>query len=246
MATAELIDYTGKGRPDEEWHAANLLIFTKSTRLNLSAGLLEKVQQMSVEEKKAELEYMAGTIPSSWEFVDLTFLLTGVSRASAQQITRTRTASYAMQSQRVTDVREFGAVNPFDAASELNAVFEEGVNASLDYYKYLVDEGAALQDARGILPMNACCNLLAKYNLRSFVELMRARSSLRVQGEYSDLAGQMKQQVLEVWPWAAPFFVSPNQRAIEMLEGVASELGVETGRGPAWEIAKAIDLIRKD
>lgn len=246
MAKVELIEFTGKGRNDERVHAANLLIFTKSTRLNMTPGLFEEVRGWDAAKRLAELEYMAGTIPSSWEFIDLTFLISGVSRAAAQQITRTRTASFAMQSQRVTDMSSAAVVNPFDpeAQAELHVAFDNFAAGAFVDYQALVDMGAALQDARGILPIGCECNLLAKYNLRSFVELVRKRSSLRAQGEYSDAVRDMKALVLDVWPWAETFFVSPNEKAIAMLEGVVAQLGMTTGKGPAWEIAKAIDLLR--
>lgn len=250
MAQAQLIEYTGKGREDEKWHAAHLLMFTKATRLNLSPDLFQQIQTMSEVEMMAEIDYMSKTIPSSWEFADVTFLISGVSRAAAQQITRTRTASFAMQSQRVTDVSDFGFVNPFENDDDKGTAglffeFQSAAQDSFDSYKDLLSGGAPMQDARGILPMASKSNLVAKYNLRSFVELMRTRASLRVQGEYSDIADQMKAEVLEVWPWAATFFESPHQKAIDILEAVASEEGIEPGRGIGWDIAKAIDLLRK-
>lgn len=245
MANVRLIEYTGKGRNDQQWHAAHLLMFTKATRLNMDAQLFEAIAGQTVETKMEQLNYMAKTIPSSWEFVDVTFLITGVSRASAQQITRTRTASYAMQSQRVTDVRSIGVVNPFEPDTRDHALFETACVTSAKMYEGLVDGGMSLENARGVLPLATKCNLVAKYNLRNFVDLMRARASLRVQGEYSDIADQMKAAVIEAWPWSAVFFVHPQDAAIKMLEGVASEIGIETGKGAGWEIAKAIDLLRK-
>lgn len=245
MAKVELIEFTGKGRPDENWHAADILIFTKQTRLEMSPSLFEDVEGWSEETKTKELAYMAGTIPSSWEFVDLTFLISGVSRAAAQQITRTRTASYAMQSQRVTDVSSANVVNPHPAGSVLWKEFDVLAFMALNNYKRHHEGGSPLQDARGLLPMNVECNLVAKYNLRSLVDLCRARASLRAQGEYSDIADQMKAAVLEVWPWAEPFFAHPLDSAIAMLEEAAQETGIETGKGTGWKIAKAIDLLRK-
>lgn len=246
MAKVTLVDFTGKGRADEAWHAADMLIYTKSTRLNMTASLLEGIKAMTPEKKVSELEYMAGTIPSSWEFVDVTFLIEGVSRATAQQITRTRTASYAMQSQRVTDASEFAAVNPHPQGTLLQSMFEEAVTQSMRNYTVMVENGAALQDARGLLPMNVVCNLVAKYNLRSFVDLLKARSSLRVQGEYVDIADQMRKEVLAAWPWVAPFFADKHASAIKMLEDAARDVGITTGHGPGWAIAKAIDLLRKN
>ena len=247
MAKVELIDFTGKGRDDETWHAADLLIFTKATRLEMTPGLLEQIQDLSVQETEDQLAYMARTIPSSWEFVDVTFLVSGVSRACAQQMTRTRTASYAMQSQRVTDLSNVGVANPFDPKTQTaqHNEFDAGVRGALACYEELLKLGAAAQDARGILPINAESNIVCKYNLRNFVRLIQARSSLRVQGEYADIADQMKRAVLAVWPWAEPFFEPSQQAAISILEEVVGELGLETGKGAGWQIAKAIDLLRK-
>lgn len=226
--------------------AANLLLFTKSTRLNMSPDLMDDIRSWDEDKRAAELLYMSKTIKSSWEFIDIVFLFEGVSRACAQQITRTRTASYAMQSQRVTDVREFGVVNPFPNSKELETTFYSAVDASLYVYGKLIDGGAKLEDARGVLPMNSMCNLVAKYNLRSLTDLLKARQSLRAQGEYRELTRLMLQETISLWPWVAPFFESDHKIAIEMLEKVATELGITTGKGPAWEIAKAIDLLRKD
>lgn len=241
----KLIEYTGKGRRDEQWHAANLLVFTKSTRLSMTPGLLDRIQNMPHDEIKKELEYMAGTIPSSWEFVDLTFLISGVSRACAQQITRTRTASFAMQSQRVTDVADADVTNPCDPNTPQYAHFKIAAEAGMDRYARLLDHGLKPQEARGVLPMNVQCNLVAKYNLRSLVELVLARKSMRTQGEYADIVEQMESLVVEAWPWAKVFFEPKQAKAIAMLEGVVDELGLETGKGAGWQVAKAIDLIRK-
>lgn len=221
--------------------ASTLLLFTKSTRLSMSPGLMDEIRSWPAEKKLAELEYMSKTIRSSLEFVDFIFLIEGVSRATAQQITRTRQASYAMQSQRVTDVRSMEIVNPRPD----DPLYNEALEASRANYARLVDAGVPLEDARGVLPMNASCNLVAKYNLRAFSDLCATRASLRAQGEYSAIAREMKRLVLEAHPEFAPFFAHPADLAIQMIEGVAKELGITPGSGPGWELAKAADLLRK-
>lgn len=226
--------------------AEDLLIFTKSTRLNLSPGLLDAIRAWPPERKVEELDYMAKTIKSSWEFVDVTFLFEGVTRAGAQQITRTRAASYAMQSQRVTDARGIAVTNPYEEGSTRFDLFNNCTLMVKEIYSQLVDDGSPLEDARGILPMNTNCNIVAKYNLRAFTDLIKARKSLRAQGEYNEIALEMERLVLEVWPWSAPFFKSDHQVAIEVLEDIARRMGITTGSGFGWEIAKAVDLLRKD
>jgi len=241
----QLIDYTGIGRTDQSWHAADVMIFTKQTRLNLSAGLMAEIKSWPAEKKQAELDYMAKTIKSSWEFADLTFLVSGVSRAVAQQITRTRTASYAMQSMRVTNASELGVVEGKKLTPEQLQLYRSAVNGTRVAYTELVELGTALEDARGILPLNTECNIICKYNFRSVTDLIKARKSLRAQGEYGDIVREMERLVLEVWPWAGAFFESDTDVAVKMLEGIAEQVGITTGKGIGWEIAKAIDLIRK-
>ena len=84
--------------------AAELLLFTKSTRLNMSPSLMADIESWPEDKKLQGLAYMADTIPSSWEFVDYVFMVEGVSRAYTHQQVRTRAASYAQQTLRVLDV----------------------------------------------------------------------------------------------------------------------------------------------
>ena len=232
-----LINHT----PDAE----SVLLFTKATRLNMTPGLLDQIKAMSREQKLAELDYMAKTIKSSWEFCDIIFLVEGITRATAQQMTRTRSASYAMQSQRVTDARAVAVTNELPLGSSRDE-FDAAIADAKLHYSVLVESGVPLEDARGILPMNTQCNLVAKYNLRSFSDLIKARKSLRAQGEYGRIVRAMEAEVVAVWPWAAPFFVPDNQVAISLLEDIAKRIGITPGKGDGWEIAKAIDLLRKD
>ena len=244
MPKVTLIEFTGKGRQDETRHAANLLAFTKATRLDLTAGLFERIQGMTDAELDDQLDYMSKTIRSSWEFVDVTFLVENVTRACAQQMTRTRTASFAMQSLRVVDATELPVANPFTPADLFFDSYEETVAKTMQGYQDLMAMGSAPQDARGLLPLNTETNLIVKYNLRSFVDLVTARKSHRTQSEYRDIVLAMEAAVLRVWPWSEPFFVDSNDSAIKILEGVIDELGLEVGGGPGWDVAKAIDLIR--
>jgi thymidylate synthase ThyX len=147
-----------------------------------------------------------------------------------------------MQSQRVTDLSAVKVVNtcPAHHAEEFDAMAE----AAIGTYQHLVNIGVRREDARGLLPMNTECNLVAKYNLRSLVEVVRARSSLRTQAEYATIAEQYYLLTIAAWPWSAPFFESKNAKALEMLREVVEELGLETGSGLGWKVAKAMDLFR--
>lgn len=222
------------------------LIFTKQTRLAMTPGLMEEIRGWAAERKAAELQYMARTIRSSWEFIDFTFLIEGATRAIAQQITRTRTASYAMQSLRVVNAVDIPVENPFPPGTPQERTFNDAQAACKDAYATLIASGAPKEDARGVLPLNTTCTLVAKYNLRTLSDLIAARSSLRAQGPYAQLAADMKGLVLGAVPEFECFFADPREEAFAMLEAVARDLGITTGSGAAWEIAKAIDLLRKE
>jgi flavin-dependent thymidylate synthase len=238
----ELIYFTGKDTPDQTWYAARLLAFTKATRLQMTPENFTQRVAMPPEDLLVELEYMSATIASSWEFIDLIFFIGEVSRACAQQITRTRTASYAMQSQRVTNMKDVTAHIPHTVPAEKLAHYQLALSTGLASYESLVAEGVTLEDARGVLPMNVHCNLLAKYNFRAWVDLIRARDSLRVQDEYHAVILAMKAAVLQVWPWAITFIEPKAIKAIALIEELAQELSPQQ----RTRLAKAADLIKKD
>jgi len=213
---------------DDPVRAAALLIFTKNTRLAMSPdGFVETLRRCQVEWDDyaiPELKYMAHTIRSSWEFLDITFMIQNVSRACAQQITRTRLASYAMQSQRVTDMTGVTWHTPQLKNADERSGYNSIMASHVEDYEAAIREGMKAEDARGFLPMNVHCNLVAKYNLRVLVDLIHARTSYRVQGEYQQVAQQMREQLLELWPWAEYFLAPRDQLAIDILDELATAL----------------------
>lgn len=249
MPKVTLISYTGHGHPDP-LYAARLLAFTKATRLQMTPSGFNSFAAMPEDALNSELSYMAGTIPSSWEFLDLIFSIEKVSRATAQQITRTRNASYAMQSQRVNDMSEVTWDAPESMKGETSREdwWNDTMSHQVQNYSDSITHGdLPLEEARDLLPIGVHCNLLAKYNLRALVELVRSRDSIRVQKPYRDIGRMMKEETLCVWPWASVFFEHPMDKAMKMIEEVASELA-DAGavyKGPSGKLAKAIDLIKK-
>tara|TARA_R110002126_G_scaffold105052_4_gene239124 strand:- start:234 stop:968 length:735 start_codon:yes stop_codon:yes gene_type:complete len=235
-----MIWFTGKGNEDEQYYAARLLAYTKNTRLQMTPDGFDRFMNMPKEQLDKELLYMSNTIPSSWEFVDVIFSINNVTRACAQQITRTRTASFAMQSQRVTDMSQVSYHIPESVMDKEE--YERHLLQSLYGYQDAVKEGESLEDARGLLPMNVHCNIIAKYNLRSLVDLLRARDSMRVQGEYQSVARQMRDAVFEVWPWVRPFFEPKDKKAIDLIEEVANSIDSKELK---MQLAKAADLLKK-
>jgi len=195
--------------------ALTLLLGTKNTRLAHDAD----PAAMSEEERMEHLAYMRDTIKSSWEFVDYVFKISGVSRAFTHQFVRTRTGSYAQESQRTVDVSGNGWLslsvpehgpnkeyNPdVPKAVQRNALYDSTCAHAFDAYSSLVNAGMPVQDARGVLPTATLTSITAKFNLRTLHEMAKLRLCVRTQGEYQDVFRAMREAVVAVHPWAAEF-----------------------------------------
>lgn len=234
----QLINYTQD--------ADRLLVFTKGTRLGVTASRWEDVKLISQMEVDNELAYMAKTIPSSWEFVDYVFLVEGVSRAYTHQQVRTRTGAYAQQSMRVTNMAEFDYV--FTEANQANHLAMTYLNQCLrmirETYISLTSIGQAEEDARGILPTNIATNIVCKFNLRTMSDLAKSRTGGRTQKEYQRVVNAMIDCVLNVHPWAQPFLFGAYERDyFTELEAWATENlpDLKTRGG----LLKIVDAMRK-
>lgn len=226
-------------------HAAELLIFTKSTRLTMSPGLFEEIKSWPDDKKMAELQYMANTIPSSWEFVDYVFMIEGVSRAFTHQFVRTRNASYAQQTMRVLNMCDFEYVyterNDEHAREEIK--FCMGVVK--DTYRRLIESGQPAEDARGILPTNIATNIVAKFNLRTLSELAKSRTGGRTQNEYQRVMQAMVEAVVAVHPWAEMFLFPHGRDYFSEIEAFAAK-EFPNDLLKKGELLKIVDKMRKE
>jgi flavin-dependent thymidylate synthase len=228
--------------------AAALLLFTKETRLNMTAASFRKfADELPVEQIMAGLRYMANTIPSSWEFVDYVFLIEGVSRAYTHQQVRTRAGSYAQQSLRVVDAEGFDYVWPTREISTRARSMIEMLNGTIsNLYRRLIDEeGFANEDARGILPTNIATNIVCKFNLRTLSELAKSRTGGRTQGEYIAVVNALLDAVLAVHPWASMFLFPKPRDYFAEIEAFAEReyAGDLVKKG---ELLKIVDALRKE
>lgn len=182
--------------------ALNVLLRTKNTRLSY-----EDDPAGWTEEKKAEhLQYMLTTIKSSWEFVDFHFHIEGVTRAFTHELVRHRHGSYAQQSMRVVNAREFDADKPESVTDNIRGaseVWDATLEQMMMTYAAMVDWGVPTQDARGILPTNILTNIDAKFNLRTLHEMAKVRLCTRAAKEFQDVMRAMRDLVVFHYPWAA-------------------------------------------
>ncbi len=226
--------------------AVDILLFTKATRLTMSPGLLDEIKSWPEEKKMAELEYMANTIPSSWEFVDYTFLIEGVSRAFTHQFVRSRNASYAQQTLRVLNASEFDYV--YTERNEQDKAVKATINNCLRHiktaYKDLIELGQPPEDARGILPTNIATNIVAKFNLRAFADLAKSRTGGRTQNEYQQVVNAMVNEVLKVHPWAEKFLFKQGRDFFAEIEAFAKR-EFPNDLLKKGELLKIVDQLRK-
>jgi flavin-dependent thymidylate synthase len=239
-----LIDYTGHGHVNASQYAASVLIFTKNTRLQMNPGLFDEIRAWSWEMKEKELSYMANTIPSSWEFCHYTFMIEGVTRAFTHQLVRTRTASFAQQTMRVLNVEGWGwLTGPTVANHEKQlSTYNKCMDMISKTYDHLINHGAAVEDARGVLPTNILTNIVMGVNLRTLVELVRKRSSPRVQGEYRAVLDAMKAEAVRVHPWVHLFLDRDFDRAAKDLDDEIFEIEDKDKR---TRMVKLVDQMRQ-
>lgn len=185
--------------------ALETLIFTKSTRLRMTGVGLEEIKAWPEEKKMAELEYMLGTIQSSWEFVDYIFMIEGVTRAFTHQLVRHRVGtSFAQQAQRAVDMSDFDylATGPLaDEDSDAAFIYRTGMDDIKNTYAGLIEEGVPPQDARGILPTNILTNICFKANLRTLHDMGLKRLCVKAQGEFQDVFRAIRAEMIRVHPW---------------------------------------------
>jgi flavin-dependent thymidylate synthase len=187
----KLIDYTA--------NAVEKLIYTKSTRLQ-AEQTLEDIARWPEEKKLEHLAYMKDTIQSSWEFVNYTFAIKGVTRAFTHQLVRTRTGSYAQESQRTVDASSHEVINTIQGPER--AYYNQSAKMVMRNYEELLRMDVAAQDARGLLPTNISTSIIAQFDLRTLHNSALLRLCTRTQGEYQRVFKEMRALVIEVHPWA--------------------------------------------
>lgn len=227
-------------------NARELLVFTKSTRLNVTTGLLDVIKLYDEEKLQKELDYMVDTIKSSWEFVDFTFCIEGVSRGFTHQFVRNRLGSYAQQTMRILDMGDFDYITgpSISANPRLQSLYDTMMANINEYYKRLISAGAKIEDARGILPTNISTNIIAKFNLRALSQMMLSRASNRTQDEYRQVLDAMYSAVVEAEPWCASFLRSSKYDDLKRLESAI--LDRYEGTDMCTQLLKLIDKVRNN
>lgn len=145
------------------------------------------------------------------EMVHFNLLIENVSRAFQQQLTRTRQASYCIQSLRVVRCDNFadeGSFLPFQGAREKgDYYYEQAMMAAQSAYRNMIASGASAEDARGVLPMAIFSPIWMSINLRALIHMLDQRFCTFTQGEFKKVAEAIREAIREKHPMLAEAFL---------------------------------------
>jgi len=223
-------------------------MYVKDTRLKRGNEAFASKFNKSEPEVEEELGHIVKSIRSSWEFVDVTFEITGISRACADQILRTRHGSYAVQAMRVADMANFETSIPLAVVANEEALdlWESTMAVINATYRRLQELGVPNQDCRGVLPMNTLTNLNLKWNLRTLAETCAKRQSIRAQSEYREMVELLKHELYMVWPWAR-LFIEPERTRTPALDKILLDMLGQSGpmdKPLVNDAGKELDLLK--
>lgn len=160
---------------------------------SMAMGILEDMKRTAL---KAPLEY-----------IDLHFMIEGVTRAFTHQLVRQRTAVYSQESLRFA-VKENAALEvvmpPSIAALKdddpKRIVWDTAVANMSNAYNSLINTGIPAEDARGLLPTNIATRIHYKTNLRGLTEHAGFRLCSQAQYEWKQVWVEFVHAILNYGP----------------------------------------------
>ena len=148
------------------------------------------------------------------ECINMNIAFEHVSRAFQQQLTRTRTASYSIQSLRMIDVGNFADEGnyylPTRLTPEQALEFHASMKSVQGAYRLLVASGAAAEDARGVLPLNIHSPVHMTVNFRNLITIMEQRLCGLTQEEFRNVAADLRDQLFVVAPRLTSLYIKSS------------------------------------
>jgi len=166
------------------------------------------------------------------EHAAFTFFIKGISRACSHQVVRHRIASFAQQSLRHTQVESddfYYLPESLTQNPDLQDKFADYLGKTREFYKYLLQNGVAAEDARYILPMATVSNLVVTMNARELLHFFSLRTCYKAQEEIRQLAETMLKLVK---PQAPAIFAKAGPPCIN---GTCPENDLNCPRNPRRE-----------
>lgn len=178
----------------------------------LSSNYPQTIKQVQI--SKIELDKWLEDVASEphmafLEAIHMNFSLENVSRALQQQLTRTRTASYCIQSLRVIECGNFASNCNYHCPSTVkNKAYFHNIMLSIEKsYNELLKEGNTVEDARGILPLNIFSPIHFSINFRNLIQVMESRLCVEAQGEINTVFKMIYEEVSRAMPKLAEVFL---------------------------------------
>ena len=144
---------------------------------------------------------------STFEHINCTFAIEGVSRSLLAQLTRHRLCSFSVQSQRYCKM-DSNFVIP-DTLRDNKEIVGKTLNQIMECYNTLIEAGVKKEDARAVMPNATCTNLVMTCNLRELIHICNLRLCKRAQAEIRELVNLMRIEVIHELPFMFEF-LSPN------------------------------------
>jgi len=137
-------------------------------------------------------------MPTFLESVNVMFKLENVSRALTHQLVRHRVGfAYSQQSMRCVRCETFAQDGAYylPETVKMKEAYHLNMLEIQDTYNQALKRGCSTQDARGLLPTNIHTSIIVSATLRAIVEMINKRMCWKVQGEFRDLAVQMRNEI---------------------------------------------------
>lgn len=136
---------------------------------------------------------------SVFEFADLEFYISGISRACSHQLVRHRHMSFVQQSQRYNKI-DVNNDDWYVTPKRLNDtdLFKQLMRSCAATYINALAHGVKPEDARFMLPEACKTDISVKTNLRSFFQFLDLREDMAAQWEIRDLAFTMEKVASEI------------------------------------------------
>lgn len=157
-------------------------------------------------------------LKAPWEFVDLHFMIEGVTRAFTHQMVRQRTAVFAQESMRFAVKHKIAArPGPLTASQkDTSELWDVAVEKVWEVYNALIGAGVPAEEARGLLPHDTLTRLHYKTNLRNLADHLGNRLCTQAQFEWKLVAADLF-------------------KAVSGYRGQVMEYGVDSERGLSEE-----------
>lgn len=152
---------------------------------------------------------------STIEHVQVSFAISGISRACSHQLVRHRHMSFSQKSQRyVKEKSQFDYVVPPTIAKnpELEKEFDDFMAKISDFYLHLTENGIPAEDARFVLPNATATSMVASLNLRELIHLANLRLCSRAQTEIRVMVKMMCDELIKSEPWLKEYLVPKCER----------------------------------